>query len=502
MTIYRPIVAAAFGVASCFLLTLSSSAQQRRQGRAAGQRSGPRGQAHSPANHPPSMPAYQGQVMQVPHYPHYRPARPVPAAPGFTPQRPVPVAPGPGPQRRAPAPPGFAPQRPAPAEPKASPARPPVNVPPRHPARHAEFKWVEPAKHIEPTKHVEPAKHVEPERTRPERPAPPAGKAGQAKPRFPFHPPERDDRGHKLDARPIRNVTKNATIVHETLMAPDVTRLVSKLASSNSDKDGLDHWYGQGGGRFDHRYDAKHDRHWFGFYRDGRSLWTVYHRDHYWWREEHSGRWLSFWRDHWWWHSPAGPYYVYIGTQFYQWNPTETGVVLVQTPAAPAPAAETEPEAAPPGELPGAPPSASAPPAFTSASETLVVSPQPVFHYSADGTRLVQVEGGELSAYLYDNTKQSAEGDHKLIRFLGDGVTDVRFSGTSKGDPLRITIDIQSGAGGLRRLTLDGDGNPVSGDGKEQAPSSVSKEIAPPEAPTAGAGELPPSEPPMPDGEF
>jgi len=276
-------------------------------------------------------------------------------------------------------------------------------------------------------------------------------------------------------------MSKDAAIVRKTVANPDLARSIQNLTRDESERDGKFHWHARDDFRFSHWYDKDHDRQWFGFYRGGGYYWTIAWHDHFWWRDPGAGRWLVYWRDHWWWHSPQGVFYIFIGDQYYRWNPNANGAVLVPAPAAPSPAS-----GAPAGE----------------GTETSLVSSVPEFNYSADGTRMVAIEGEKLSAYLYDPTSMDHDGGNRFVKYLGDDVTAVAFSDTSRGDPLRITLSVQDGRGAIHQVVLDADGEPVGAGAPRPQPAPPPVVFGTPGAPgfDAPAVDLPPTDSPMPDG--
>ncbi len=296
-----------------------------------------------------------------------------------------------------------------------------------------------------------------------------------------FRAPAFDQKGRALSARPVTDMSKGAALVRQTVANPDFARTVQSLTAADSERDGQFHWYSRAGVKISHWHDDAHGRDWFGFYRGGSALWTVSWHDHFWWQEPHSGRWLVFWRDQWWWRAPDGSSYVYLGDQFYQWQPTATGAVLTPAPM------QAPPAAAPTG----------------TGAEGLVVSSRPEFNYSADGTRMVQVEGEKLSAYLYDTTRLEPGGGSRFLKELGEGVTAVNFSDTSAGEPLRITLSVQDPTGAIRQVVLDADGNPVSGSVRTAPPPTpvmYGTKGGKPGFDAPAATEQPPTESPYPDG--
>jgi hypothetical protein len=289
-----------------------------------------------------------------------------------------------------------------------------------------------------------------------------------------FRPPERDQAGHPLNARPILDVTRKTELVHQTVADASFARSAQSLIGTPAENDGRYHWHEFNGGRFSHWHDPVRGRDWFGIYQGQTHFWTTLWHDHFWWREPQSGRYLVFWRDHWWWHAPDGTPYVYIDQQYYQWLPNQNGVALVPTEIAPA---------------------------SSGSGEGLIVSSRPEFNYSADGTRMVQVEGEKLSAYLYVTGAAERDGS-KPLKFLGDGVTAVAFTDTSKGEPLKIVLSFQNDDGSIRTAVVDANGEPLSG-GAPAAPAPPQVEYGTPGAPgyDAPPSDLPPTDAPFPDGQ-
>ncbi len=289
-----------------------------------------------------------------------------------------------------------------------------------------------------------------------------------------FRPPDRDQAGHPLNARPLLDITRNTDLIHHTVADAGFGRTAQSLAASGSERDGQFHWHDNNGSSFSHWHDGAHDRDWFGVYQGHAYFWTTLYHGHFWWREPMSGRYLVFWQDHWWWHSPEGVSYVYIDEQFYQWLPNQNGVALVPQPSEGAPR--------------------------EGGSEGLIVSSRPEFNYSADGSRMVQVEGEKLSAYLYATSAEERDGT-KPLKFLGDGVTSVAFTDSTKGAPLNIVLSIQDPDGSIRTVVVDANGEPLSSTKAASAP--VPPAYGTPGAPgfDAPPDDLPPTDAPFPDGQ-
>lgn len=297
-----------------------------------------------------------------------------------------------------------------------------------------------------------------------------------------FRPPDRDQKGRPLQARAVANPARAVEMTQKTVALPAFAREADALSRNERERDGQYHWHRRDGVRYSHWYDRDRDRHWYGFYRGRQMLWTTYWNGRFWWQEPRTGRWLGYYRDHWWWRSPQNATYMYVDDSFYQWVPGANGFALLPPPPEPSP--EPAPEQA-------------AAPAPESKDESLVVSTRPEFHYSADGSRVVEIEGEKLSAYLFDSDPATRDSATPL-RFLGDGVTAVEFSDVSDGKPLRITVSQQVEGGGIKTLVYDRDGAPVSETPPPPAPEPTAVETG-----SAPAEEevLPPGPPPFADGE-
>jgi hypothetical protein len=265
------------------------------------------------------------------------------------------------------------------------------------------------------------------------------------------------------------DITKKTDLVHQTVADAGFAKTAQSLAADASERDGRFHWHEANGIAYGYRHDAAADRDWFGFYHGRTYFWTTFYHGHFWWREPLSGRYLVFWRDQWWWRAPDGVLYVYIDEQYYEWLPNQNGAALVPQPAAP-----------------------------SGGSEGLIVSSRPEFNYSADGTRMVQVEGEKLSAYLYVTDSNERNGS-KPLKFLGDGVTSVAFTDSTKGEPLKIVLSMQNADGSIRTVVLDANGEPLNSPPPAPAPPAYGTPGAP--GYDAPPDDLPPTDAPFPDGQ-
>jgi hypothetical protein len=161
------------------------------------------------------------------------------------------------------------------------------------------------------------------------------------------------------------------------------------------------YWHTQNGMRYSHYYDGQN--HWYGFYHGPSFYWTQYYGDRWWWYDSGVARW-DFWDNgFWWWAGPGGAY-VYMDNGYYPYDTTGVTVETQETLTPPA----TEP-------------------ALNQGTTTV----------SPDKMRLVQVVGPTGQAFLYDD----AQSPPVFIKYLGDGVTKVRYSGGTAGAPLRILLE-------------------------------------------------------------
>lgn len=176
------------------------------------------------------------------------------------------------------------------------------------------------------------------------------------------------------------------------------------------------YWHRVGGSRYCHYYDG--GAHWYGFYNGPSFYWTRYHGGNWWWLDVNYNRWNYWHNGYWWWPAPGGVTYVYVDQNYVQ--PDDVG-------------------------LP--PPTTSTPAEQEKAKDTSSTSP--------DRTRMVQVVGAKSEAFLYDVTKDQTS----FLGYLGQDVSNVRFSGGTEGKPLRILIDFKNGSFAL----FDQSGKPLEG---------------------------------------
>ena len=195
------------------------------------------------------------------------------------------------------------------------------------------------------------------------------------------------------------------------------------------------YWHNDHGMRYSHYYDGRN--HWYGFYHGPSFYWTRYYGDRWWWFDGPHARWVFWWDGFWWWPGVGGVPYVYVDNNYYPYE--GTGVTVEQAEEQPAPATIPAPNEGKP-----------------------VVSP--------DSRRMVQM-GTDGQAFLYDNTAKPPT----FLKYLGQGVTQVRFSGGTAATPSQILVEYKDNTFAL----FDADGNSQSSALKTEEATTP----APPETP-------------------
>jgi len=161
---------------------------------------------------------------------------------------------------------------------------------------------------------------------------------------------------------------------------------------------------------------------------------------------------VFWWNGYWWWPGPGGAPYVYIDNAYYPYE--DTGVTVEHVSEQPAPTSLPEP-----------------------GNGSTVDSP--------DGKRMVQIFGSDAQAFLYDKTVSPP----RFLRYLGSGVSKVRFSAGSAGP--QVLVEYKDDTFSL----FDQDGNSQSEAVKQEesstpAPPPDAPESMPP-APTSAPGGSP-----------
>lgn len=195
-------------------------------------------------------------------------------------------------------------------------------------------------------------------------------------------------------------------------------------------------WHNVDGTRFCHFFDGR--VHWWGFYQGPTFYWCQFFDDRWWWFDPRFARWVFWWNGFWWWPGPGGAAYVYIDNDYYPYQ--DSGITI----------AYEEQQTAP-----------SAIPAPSAGSTT----------NSPDGRRMVQVFGDDGQAFLYDKTTSPPT----FMKYLGQGVSRVRFSGGAGGTPTQILVEYKDDTFSL----FDADGNSQSSAVKTEESTTP----APPESP-------------------
>ena len=195
------------------------------------------------------------------------------------------------------------------------------------------------------------------------------------------------------------------------------------------------YWHNDNGMRYSHYYDGHN--HWYGFYHGPTFYWTRYYGNRWWWFDGPHSRWVFWWDGFWWWPGVGGVPYVYVDNNYYPYE--DSGVTVERAEEQPAPASVPAPS-----------------------SGGTKASP--------DGRRMVQM-GADGQAFLYDKTKTPPT----FMKYLGQGVSQVRFSGGTGGAPLQVLVEYKDNTFAL----FDGDGNSQS----SAVQSTEAATPAPPETP-------------------
>ena len=208
------------------------------------------------------------------------------------------------------------------------------------------------------------------------------------------------------------------------------------------------YWHNDNGIRYSHYYDGQH--HWYGFYHGPTFYWTRYHDSRWWWFDGPRARW-DFWENGFWrWQGPGGAPYVYIDNNYYPYE--DSGVTVEQAEDQPAPASIPAPSSNGGKDSP-------------------------------DGRRLVQIFGDDEQAFLYDKTASPPA----FMKYLGQGVSQVRYSGGTADAPLRILVEYKDDTFAV----FDADGNSLSSavqaaESTDPTPPGTPDSIPPPPASAPG----------------
>ena len=197
------------------------------------------------------------------------------------------------------------------------------------------------------------------------------------------------------------------------------------------------YWHNENGMRYSHYYDGHN--HWYGFYHGPTFYWTRYYGNRWWWFDAGMARWVFWGNGFWWWAGPGGLPYVYIDNGYYPYE--DSGVAVEREEAQKAPASVPTPD-------------------------------QGATTNSPDGRRMVQVFGSDAQAFLYDKTAAPPT----FLKYLGQGVSKVRFSGGTGGGPVQILVEFKDDTFSL----YDADGNSQSAAVKSEESSG-----SPPPAPAS-----------------
>jgi hypothetical protein len=263
-----------------------------------------------------------------------------------------------------------------------------------------------------------------------------------------FRAPSRDENGARISAHAAR-YPGHASIVGN-----------GALVGRISDRERLEttpgryYWHNDGGVRYCHYYWG--GAHWYGFYAGPSFYWTRYYGSRWWWYDAHFARWTFWWDGYWWWGGPGGAYYVWVNDGYYPYDP-EAGAVTVQTAEE-----QRAPEKAP-----------------AAGAGSLYPSP--------DGARQVQVYGADAQAFLYDKTGSEPQ----FMKFLGQGVDKVRYTGGASGKPVQILLEFKDGTFAV----YDEDGNSVDASAASNASTTGTADGKNIPGPPPGAPPTPPANP-------
>jgi hypothetical protein len=212
---------------------------------------------------------------------------------------------------------------------------------------------------------------------------------------------------------------------HMALITGGAFRAQIGIYNTNERIVGQYYWHTGNGFNYCHYYD-RWGYHWYGWYFGNAYFWTRWYSNNWWWYDPAYYRWC-YWHDGgWWWQDPdTTTVYIYNNGSYL---PADGGVnanVNVNM-----------------GNGQGAP--NTAPVQAQSGNNAF---------YSNDGSREVKLVGSD--AFLYDISGQNS---FKPV-YLGTNVTSVKFSNTSKGQPLQEMLLFSDGSFGL----FDNQGNSLSG---------------------------------------
>jgi hypothetical protein len=257
--------------------------------------------------------------------------------------------------------------------------------------------------------------------------------------------PQRNERGAPI-TRPAAAAppAHHADVVKNTGFARGIQKTERSEAVPNRY-----YWHNERGVRYSHYYDGRN--HWYGFYHGPTFYWTRYYGDRWWWYDTRFARWVFWGNGFWWWPGPAGVAYVYMDDNYYPYEGAGVTVEHAETQAAPA--------------------SVPAPDTGSATS-------------SPDNRRTVQVFGDGAQAFLYDKTAVPP----KFLKYLGQGVSKVRFSGGTGGAALQILVEFKDGT----FVLFDADGNSESAAVQSAESTSTPPPAAPdsiPPPPTSAPGQ-------------
>lgn len=228
--------------------------------------------------------------------------------------------------------------------------------------------------------------------------------------------PSRGPSGAALNARVIArtNFSTNPTVrSHMSLVTRSSFTTRINVYNRSETRPGSYYWHTDHGFNYCHYYDPW-GYHWYGWYLGNAYFWTRWYSNNWWWYDPVYYRWC-YWHDGgWWWQDPdTTTIYVYNNGSYVM----PSGEVNVNV-------------------------NVSAPVHSVKRAYT-----------SNDGARQVKLVGDD--AFLYDISGQNA---FKPV-YLASNVTDVKFSNTDNGKPLRVMLTLSDGSFEM----FDDQGNSLTG---------------------------------------
>ncbi|MBI5883682.1 MAG: hypothetical protein HZB91_11335 [Elusimicrobia bacterium] len=241
-------------------------------------------------------------------------------------------------------------------------------------------------------------------------------------------------------ARPWVGAPRHTTIVNNVTIINHI-----RLNIGYETRRDYYYWHQFDGISYSHYYDM-YGSHWYGFYMGPTYYWTRYHDGRFWWFDPRWSRWVYWHQQHWWYQDPVNITIIYINVndQYYRYDDVQNGVVLRPEPVTAPPQSPAQPQPEQPAEP---------------------VNENDNAFYSTDGTRLVQVYGERQEAFLYAlDVSEDEDAEPVFLAYLAGDVSEVRFSNTEDGSPLRILCLLKDGTFALFDAEGQAVGQPAAED--------------------------------------